>query len=117
MIHDRLDLLGFVLRADQGRVFGVHDRQALHAERRHQVTAAAGHENVAALVEQDLELVILGQDSVLPRIGPHDRAEGRETAEVVEYMKQDSGYVFCNIHNILAEIDPQKVIAMYEAAE
>ena len=41
----------------------------------------------------------------------------RETAEVVAYMRQDSGYVFCNIHNILVEIDPQKVIAMYEAAE
>ena len=41
----------------------------------------------------------------------------RETAEVVAYMRQDSGYVFCNIHNILAEIEPEKVIAMYKAAE
>ncbi len=40
----------------------------------------------------------------------------RETAEVTSYMKQDGGYVFCNIHNILAEIAPEKVIAMYEAA-
>jgi hypothetical protein len=31
-------------------------------------------------------------------------------------MQQDSGYVFCNIHNILAEIAPEKVIAMYRAA-
>ena len=29
---------------------------------------------------------------------------------------QDGGYVFCNIHNILAEIAPEKVIAMYRAA-
>jgi uroporphyrinogen decarboxylase len=40
----------------------------------------------------------------------------REVTEVVRYMSQDSGYVFCNIHNILAEIAPEKVIAMYRAA-
>ena len=40
----------------------------------------------------------------------------KETTEVVNYMKQDGGYVFCNIHNILAEIEPAKVIAMYRAA-
>jgi uroporphyrinogen decarboxylase len=39
-----------------------------------------------------------------------------ETREVVSYLKQDNGYVFCNIHNILAEIAPEKVIAMYRAA-
>jgi hypothetical protein len=31
-------------------------------------------------------------------------------------LQQDGGYVFCNIHNILAEIAPEKVIAMYKAA-
>ena len=40
----------------------------------------------------------------------------REVAEVVAYLRQDSGYVFCNIHNILAEIAPEKVIAMYRTA-
>jgi len=40
----------------------------------------------------------------------------RETTEVVEYLRQDGGFVFCNIHNILAEIPPEKVIAMYRAA-
>ena len=39
-----------------------------------------------------------------------------EVKEVVSYMGQDGGYVFCNIHNILAEIPPEKVIAMYKAA-
>ncbi|MBN1249911.1 MAG: hypothetical protein JXC32_19770 [Anaerolineae bacterium] len=39
-----------------------------------------------------------------------------EVAQVVAYMKQDSGFVFCNIHNILAEIAPEKVIAMYRTA-
>jgi len=38
-----------------------------------------------------------------------------EAQEVVNVMKEDGGYVFCNIHNILAEIDPEKVIAMYLA--
>ena len=40
----------------------------------------------------------------------------KEVAEVVTYMKQDSGYVGCAIHNILAEIEPEKVIAMYKTA-
>jgi uroporphyrinogen decarboxylase len=40
----------------------------------------------------------------------------REVREVVEVMARDSGYVFAPIHNILAEIDPLKVIAAYRAA-
>jgi uroporphyrinogen decarboxylase len=40
----------------------------------------------------------------------------REVREVVPVMSDDGGYVFCNIHNILAEIAPEKVIAMYRAA-
>lgn len=40
----------------------------------------------------------------------------RETAEITAYMKQDGGFVFCAIHNILAEIPGEKVVAMYRAA-
>lgn len=40
----------------------------------------------------------------------------RQAAEVTSYMKQDGGFVFCNVHNLVAEIPPQKIIAMYEAA-
>lgn len=40
----------------------------------------------------------------------------RETGEVCEYMKQSGGYVFNCIHNILAEISPEKVVAMYKTA-
>lgn len=40
----------------------------------------------------------------------------QQASEVVSYLSQDSGYVFCNIHNILAEIAPEKVIAMYATA-
>ena len=39
-----------------------------------------------------------------------------ESKEVVAYFKQDSGYVFNSIHNITAEIEAEKVIAMYRAA-
>ena len=39
-----------------------------------------------------------------------------EAADVARTMQQDGGFVYCNIHNILAEIAPEKVIAMYEAA-
>ena len=40
----------------------------------------------------------------------------REAADVVRYMRQDGGYVFCAIHNILAEIPGEKVVALYRAA-
>ncbi len=38
----------------------------------------------------------------------------REANEVAAYLAQDNGYVFCNTHNILAEIPPEKVIALYQ---
>ena len=41
----------------------------------------------------------------------------REVKEIVQYMRQDGGYVFNSIHNILAEIEPEKIIAMYKTAE
>ncbi|NLN92045.1 MAG: hypothetical protein GX130_01880 [Candidatus Hydrogenedens sp.] len=39
-----------------------------------------------------------------------------EVRRTLAGLKQDSGYVFCAIHNILAEIQPEKIIAMYRAA-
>ena len=41
------------------------------------------------------------------------RAEARE---VVSCLREDSGFVFCAIHNILAEIPPEKIVAIYEEA-
>lgn len=40
----------------------------------------------------------------------------RQVAEVVGCLKQDSGYVFCAIHNLLAEIAPEKIVALYHTA-
>lgn len=40
----------------------------------------------------------------------------QEVKEIVSYLSQDGGFVFCNIHNLLAEVPPEKVIAMYRAA-
>jgi uroporphyrinogen decarboxylase len=40
----------------------------------------------------------------------------REVREVVECLSGGSGYVFNSIHNILAEIEPEKIIALYRAA-
>jgi uroporphyrinogen decarboxylase len=40
----------------------------------------------------------------------------QEARQVVDYLRGDGGFIFCNIHNILAEIAPEKVIAMYRAA-
>lgn len=48
-------------------------------------------------------------------LGEVDAIE-RQVREITSYLQQDSGYVFCAIHNILAEIAPEKVIALYRAA-
>ena len=40
----------------------------------------------------------------------------KEVREVAPYMAQDTGYVFCAIHNLLAEIPPEKVLALYRTA-
>jgi uroporphyrinogen decarboxylase len=40
----------------------------------------------------------------------------REVARVVPCLAADSGYIFCAIHNLLAEIPPEKAIALYRTA-
>jgi uroporphyrinogen decarboxylase len=40
----------------------------------------------------------------------------RQVIEVVSYMRKDGGYVFNNIHNLLAEVSPEVVLTMYRAA-
>jgi uroporphyrinogen decarboxylase len=40
-----------------------------------------------------------------------------EVLEVVRCLNEGGGYVFNNTHNITAEIQPEKIIAMYEAAQ
>ena len=39
-----------------------------------------------------------------------------EVARTVPVLAQDTGYIFANIHNLLAEISPEKVIALYRTA-
>jgi len=39
-----------------------------------------------------------------------------EVAEVVSCLSRGGGYVFNSIHNLLAEVDPQKLIALYRTA-
>ena len=41
----------------------------------------------------------------------------REVAAVASYLSADSGYVFCAIHNILAEVPPANVLALYRTAK
>ena len=40
----------------------------------------------------------------------------QEVARTVRVLAADGGYVFANIHNLLAEIPPEKIIALYRAA-
>jgi len=41
----------------------------------------------------------------------------REVRHVVPCLAADSGYVFCAIHNLLAEIPPEKILAIYRTAK
>ncbi len=41
----------------------------------------------------------------------------REVREIVACLREDGGFVFNAIHNILAEVAPEKVVAMYRTAE
>ena len=43
-------------------------------------------------------------------------AVAREAGEAAAYLGGDNGYVFCAIHNLLAEVPPEKVLALYRAA-
>jgi uroporphyrinogen decarboxylase len=52
--------------------------------------------------------------STLPLGTPADVE--REVARIVPCMRRDSGYVFNGIHNILAEVPPENVLAMYRTA-
>jgi uroporphyrinogen decarboxylase len=40
-----------------------------------------------------------------------------EVREVAHCLGEGGGHIFNSIHNITAEIPPEKVIAMYQAAE
>ena len=40
----------------------------------------------------------------------------REVNEVVSYLREDGGFVFAAIHNLLAEIPGDKIAAIYRAA-
>ncbi|MDX1357704.1 MAG: uroporphyrinogen decarboxylase family protein [Clostridia bacterium] len=40
-----------------------------------------------------------------------------QVKEVVSYMKKDGGFVFCNIHNLTAEVGPDKIKAIYDTAK
>ncbi len=40
----------------------------------------------------------------------------KQVAEVVKYMKEDGGFIFCNIHNLTAEVGPEKIKALYDTA-
>ncbi len=40
----------------------------------------------------------------------------KEVSEIVKYLNKDSGYIFNSTHNILADIPPEKIIAMYQTA-
>jgi uroporphyrinogen decarboxylase len=41
----------------------------------------------------------------------------QEAEQTAHILGEGGGYVFCNIHNILAEIAPEKVMALYRSVD
>ena len=52
--------------------------------------------------------------SVLPQGTPEDVKE--DVKRRIEIFAKDGGFVFNQIHNVLADVPPQNMIAMYDAA-
>jgi len=52
--------------------------------------------------------------STMPLGTPEDVR--KEVFQVAPCLAKDSGFVFCCIHNILAEVPAENVVAMYRAA-
>lgn len=40
-----------------------------------------------------------------------------EAAELMEIFKPGGGFVFAPVHNIQADVSPEKILAIYQAAE
>ncbi len=57
-----------------------------------------------------------GVDSQHTLVNGDQKRIREEVMEVVKALSEDGGYVFCGIHNILAEVQPEKVVEMYNAA-
>jgi uroporphyrinogen decarboxylase len=37
--------------------------------------------------------------------------------ENIEILKKDGGFIFQQVHNILADVPPENIVAMFEAAK
>jgi uroporphyrinogen decarboxylase len=64
------------------------------------------------------ELVFWGGGIDSQHVLPFADPEGvkKDVRTNIEIFKQGGGYVFNNVHNIQAEVPPENIIAMYEAA-
>ena len=40
----------------------------------------------------------------------------RHCRELIEILSEDSGFVFTQVHNILADVSPEKILTIYQAA-
>ncbi|MCX8064301.1 MAG: hypothetical protein N3G21_03930 [Candidatus Hydrogenedentes bacterium] len=57
-----------------------------------------------------------GVDSQHTLVSGDLKVLAKEVQEIVSILGEDSGYIFCSIHNILAEVQPESIIEMYRTA-
>jgi uroporphyrinogen decarboxylase len=79
---------------------------------------AGGHAHEEWKKRCDGRLALWGGGANTQVTLPHGslREVESEVAEVVSCLSEGGGYVFNSIHNLLAEVEPEKVIALYRTA-
>ena len=82
-------------------------------------SAKAFDQNVPAL-SQKYRVITLDQrghgDSENVSYGYHMERLSKDVEELIETFYPGSGYVFTQVHNIQANVEPEKVLAIYETA-
>ena len=113
------------------RGLGPAHYRALSAIRRAEGLAVSALREALGVRKQSLARVLddLDQAGLITRAaGPKDRRERRlsltpsgrdveaEVRRLVETFKPGGGFVFTQVHNILANVPPEKIVALYDTA-
>ena len=69
--------------------------------------------------EYGKELVFWGGGSNMQNTVPNSDVDTirQEVKHLIDIFAKDGGYVFNQVHNIQADVSPEKVVAIYEAAK
>jgi uroporphyrinogen decarboxylase len=81
--------------------------------------SAVGMDPVRLKAEYGKDLVFWGGGADMQRFVAHNSSLDliyKHTRELIDIFGKDGGFVFAQVHNILADVPPEKVITIYKAA-